>query len=267
MITLLTDFGLRDPYVGQMKGVIAGIAPEARVVDLTHLVPPQDLVAGAVALDAAVDAFEAGAVHVAVVDPGVGTQRRAIAVRTRDFFLVGPDNGIFTLVLDRHPARQIVRLSNRTYHYRAADGPASSTFHGRDVFAPAAAHLEAGVSIDALGEPMDKLVRLDLPRPKIGERAITAHVLAADHFGNLFTDLTAGQLVDWLGETARDAVELRVGDAVIRGISRTFADVEPGEPVAYVGSGGRLEIAVRNGHAEDALDAGPGAAVHLARPG
>ncbi|MEX0745271.1 MAG: SAM-dependent chlorinase/fluorinase [Phycisphaeraceae bacterium] len=264
VITLLTDFGLTDTYVGQMKGVIADIAPDAQVIDLTHDVPAQNITAGAMMLDAAVDAFAPDAIHVAVVDPGVGGGRQAVAVRTSGGTFVGPDNGLFTAVLDRFDIIAAVRPSDPAYHRESV----SATFHGRDVFAPGAAHLAAGVALDALGEAVVRaaLVRLDLPRPEPTAEGLVLHVVWIDRFGNLLTDLDRESFARWWQQTGgagSGTIELRVNDTRIVGVARTFSDVAEGEPVAYFGSSGRLEIAVRHGSAASRFNAAPGDVARL----
>lgn len=249
MITLTTDFGTTDTYVAQMKGVIAGIAPDARVIDGTHDIPAQDILAGAIALDTLVDAFPDGTIHVAVIDPGVGSQRGAVAVKTERFTLVGPDNGLFTLVLDRYPPTAIVSLTNTDYHRDTV----SPTFHGRDLFAPVAAHLANGVPIRQLGEPANTLVNLNIPQPEATADGLAVITLTADRFGNLITNLTQPVYHDWLDRTHADGASVSVKGHAIGPVRRTFADVQPGEPIAYFGSSGRLELAVRNGSAKDAL--------------
>ena len=249
MITLTTDFGTRDTYVAQMKGVIAGIAPDVRVIDGTHDIPAQDILAGAVALDSLVDAFPDGTIHVAVVDPGVGSQRAEVAVKTERFTLVGPDNGLFTLVLDRYPPTAIVSLTNPDYHR----DPVSATFHGRDIFAPVAAHLANGVPIKQLGEPTTTLVNLNIPQPETTADGLSVLTLTADRFGNLITNLTQHFFNNWLARTNADGAAASVKGHAIGPVRRTFTDVPPGEPVAYFGSSGRLELAIRNGSAKDAL--------------
>ena len=249
LITLTTDFGPTDTYVAQMKGVIAGIAPDARVVDGTHDIPAQDILAGAIALDSLVDAFPEGTVHVAVVDPGVGSQRAAVAVKTERFILVGPDNGLFTLVLNRYPPTAIVSLTNPDYQRDTV----SATFHGRDLFAPVAAHLANGLPIKKLGEPATTLVNLNIPQPEITADGLIALTLTADRFGNLITNLTQLFFKGWLTQANADGAAVTIKGHTIGPVRRTFADVPPGEPVAYFGSSGRLELAIRNGSARDFL--------------
>lgn len=249
VITLTTDFGTTDTYVAQMKGVIAGIALDARVIDATHGIPPQDILAGAIALDALVDAFPDGTIHVAVVDPGVGSDRAAVAVKTERFTLVGPDNGLFTMVLDRYPPTAIVSLTNTDYHRDKV----SQTFHGRDIFAPAAAHLANGVPIKQLGEPATTLVHLNIPQPEVSPDGLIALTLTADHFGNLITNLTRDRYDQWLVSTGSQSATVSVKKHKIGPVRQTYAEVQPGEPVAYFGSSGRLELAIRNGSANDLL--------------
>ncbi len=257
LITLTTDFGTADTFVAQMKGVIAGIAPGITIIDATHEVPPQDVMAGALALDSIVDAFPVGTVHLAVVDPGVGSERLAIAAQTKRFTLIGPDNGLFTAVLDRYPPAAVVGLTNPAYH-RA---PASPTFHGRDIFAPAAAYLANGVAIGKFGDPVTTLVNLNIPKPSETPEGLTAVVLLADHFGNLITSLTRDRFDRWLTKSDLTDLSVTIGGRTLGGVPKTFTDVSPGEWVAYFGSGGRLEIAVRNGSASTELGAARGTAV------
>lgn len=256
IITLTTDFGLSDPFVGAMKGGILGIAPNATLIDLCHDVPPQNILVGALMLEAACPYFPTGTIHVAVVDPGVGSERAPIAIETEQGRFVGPDNGLFTAILERDPMRRAVRLTNPVYHRH----PVSATFHGRDLFAPVAAHLAAGAPFEDLGEPIRELVSLPLPRPVPRDGGLELHILHVDRFGNLVTDLRPDDLARFAGNRP---VLLRVGETEIAGIRRTYADVERGEPVAYFGSAGRLEIAVREGSAAEWLGLRPGEAVWL----
>lgn len=252
-IVLTTDFGLTDPFVGLMKGAILSIAPAATIVDLCHHVPPQDIAYGAVVLESALGVFPPQAIHVAVVDPGVGSERDAVAVRTDAGVYVAPDNGLLTLVV-RGRRFEAVRLTRSQFHRPAV----SATFHGRDVFAPVAAHLAAGTPLQDLGDPIGELKSIAIPEPEPRGDVLVLHVIAVDHFGNLITDLTASAYDAWRGDRGDDAVQVRVGSTTIRGVRRTFSDVEPGQPLAYLGSLGRLEIAVRNGSAAASLGVGRG---------
>jgi len=259
VITLTTDFGTADGFVGAMKGVILGIAPGAALVDLSHEVPPQDVLAGALLLEAACPHFPDETIHLAVVDPGVGGRRAAIAVRTPRALYVGPDNGLLTLILDRDPPRNMVRLTNPAFHRH----PVSATFHGRDVFAPVAAHLAAGAAFEELGEPHPSLVRLEVPRPAFADSTADAHVLHVDRFGNLVLDVTREAFDAW-APGAGAFVTIRAGGAQTHGIRRTYSDVAAGALAAYWGSGGRLELAVRNGSAAAALGLRTGDRVQIA---
>ena len=256
ILSLTTDFGLADSYVGVMKGVILGICPEAALVDLSHTIAPQDVQQAAFVLATAAPYFPPGAVHLVVVDPGVGSERRPIAVQTERAVFVAPDNGVLSLALAQDPPRRAVHLTNPAYH-RA---PVSATFHGRDIFAPAAAHLACGLELDRLGEllsPTD-LVALPAVEPqRQPDGTWLGRVLHVDHFGNLITNFRAAHL-----SLAAEPI-LTVGREKIAGLHRTFADVAPGELVVYLGSSGYLEIAVRDGNAAERLGAGVGEGVHL----
>lgn len=259
LITLSTDFGNRDPFVGIMKGVILSLAPNARLVDLCHEIPPQDVWAGALALEAAVAFFPPGTIHLSVVDPGVGATRRPIAVRTARFTLVGPDNGLLSLALAQEPALVAVTLDNPAWHHQ----PVSATFHGRDIFAPVTGHLAAGVPLEQLGTPLpvDRLERVLLPEPLPRTHGADLRVLAIDRFGNIALNLLRTQARRLLPATEQFTLDLH--GVSIPGPCRTFSDVPEGQPLCYFGSTDRLEIAIRNGHAGAALGAHPGDLVHL----
>jgi S-adenosylmethionine hydrolase len=259
VITFLTDFGLQDDFVGTCHGVIARIAPDARVIDLTHGIPPQAVLQGAVVLQATLPYLPAG-VHLAVVDPGVGGERRAIAVRTRDGrTFVGPDNGLLLLAADEVGVEAAHELSDPAYRLPQV----SRTFHARDVFAPAAAHVAAGVPISELGPEvaLDDLVRVALPVPELGRSQVSATVLAVDRFGNVACNLRREHL-DELGLAAGDRVELRLAfDRYHALVAETFADAPAGELILYEDSYGYVTIAISQGsaarltgvHAGDAL--------------
>lgn len=262
LITLLTDFGTEDTYVGVMKGVIASLCPDARVIDLTHEVPPQDIATGAFLLDISVDYFPEGVIHVAVVDPGVGTTRRPVALRTPRALFVGPDNGIFTLVLQRYKLLQAVCLDNPRYHL---PGP-SATFHGRDIFAPVAAHMARGVPLEEVGTPLTRLQRLPLPRVRVDWQGIRATVVHIDRFGNAITNLTRADYEAWRSrwDVKEPAVEVSPGAGLLP-IHRTYGDVPRGQPLALFGSSDRLEVAVNGGNAAQMLHLQRGHTVKVLR--
>ncbi len=253
LITLLTDFGREDIYVGVMKGVIHGILPEARVVDLSHEIAAFDLTEAAIRLRQAAPFFPIGTVHVVVVDPGVGGDRRALAMKSADQFFVAPDNGVLTLVA-RHGAEQVVAVENMEYGLPEL----SATFHGRDLFAPVGAHIACGVPLEKLGPPAGDIVRLTLPEPeRRPDGTIEGAVLWADHFGNLVTNIP--------GEWCEEGGAVEIEGEVIKPIRRTFSEAVEGELLAYVGSFGQLEIAVRLGSAAGRLKAARGCLVRLVK--
>ena len=259
LITLTTDFGLRDPFVGIMKGVILARAPQATLVDLCHEIPAQDVVAGALALEAAVNYFPPETLHLAVVDPGVGSARRPIAVRTNRAILIGPDNGLLWLALTKLDVLEAAILDRPAYHLT----PVSTTFHGRDIFAPAAGHVASGVPVSRLGTalPVPEIQRLELPPPKPTARGLDLRVLAVDRFGNLVLNVDAQECARV--RPGRAAFLLDLHGVTIKGPCRTFSEVPEGHPLTYYGSTGRLEIAVRNGNAAAVLGAQAGDLVHL----
>ena len=253
IITLTTDFGAADPFVGVMKGVIVGRAPTARVIDLTHGIPPQDVLAGALVLRHSVAYFPRGTIHLAVVDPGVGSERRALCVETPGALLVGPDNGLLALAAAPGEIRRIVHLTEERFFL----SPRSRTFHGRDVFAPVAAALAAGTPVEKLGSEVRDMQRLDLPPVVRDAHVLRGQVIYVDHFGNLTTNVSAADLA----ALAIHVPSIAIGSVRLRGVSPSYAAVQRGEPVAVVNSWGLLEIAVREGSARDRLGAGVGAAV------
>ena len=244
VLTLTTDFGLNDGFVGAMKGVILSICPDAVLVDIAHEIRPQDLLQAAYVLSTAVAYYPPGTVHLVVVDPGVGSERRPIAVQTARAAYVAPDNGVLSLALAQDPARKAVHLTDPVYRLSSV----SPTFHGRDIFAPAAAHLARGAPLEEMGEalPVSDLIELPNPAPEPhpggGWRCAILHV---DRFGNLITNFRL--------QSRQRGLRIRVGERNIERVSRTFSDVEPGELVAYAGSSGYLEIAVREASAAQAL--------------
>lgn len=255
VITLTTDFGLRDYYVSAMKGVILGIAPDVRMVDISHDIPSQDIMAGSWILKNSAMLFPEGTVHAVVVDPGVGTDRDAIALKIADQYFVGPDNGIFSLLIEEHPY-EAVRLTNVDYW---RDNP-SNTFHGRDIFAPAAAHLSQGVELEELGTPAEDLETYRWTVPITDKNGIEGMVMHIDKFGNLVTNITADQVKDVVGD---NDVRIYVGNTILDNIADTFGAVADGEPVAYIGSSGMLEVGINKGDAQQMLGIQKGAQISL----
>jgi hypothetical protein len=245
IITLLTDFGTTDSYVAEMKGVLLSMAPAATVVDLSHGVPPGDVRSAAYILGRTWERFPPGTVHLVVVDPGVGTTRAALALSAHQHSFVGPDNGVFSPVLRDTEVRAVVLPTPES---------ASPTFHGRDVFAPAAAALASGSSLQSLGEPLGCIPeRLAYTLPHHEGKTVIGEIVYIDRFGSLITNLTA--------ELVPSYARLEVEDLDLGPLQRTFNDVTVGGLLAYIGSGGAIEIAVRNGSAARRLGVGVGGRV------
>jgi S-adenosylmethionine hydrolase len=258
IVTLTTDFGLRDAYVAEMKGVMLGLARAAgqslQLVDVTHDVERHDITEGALALEAAAPFFPKGTVHLAVVDPGVGTARRGVALAAEGHLLVGPDNGLFTPFLTSGGWRAF-EIAEADYRLPIV----SRTFHGRDLFAPAAAHLALGLDPARLGPPVTDPVRLPWPEVRAVAGAVAGAVVHADRFGNLITSIHARSV-----EPLNASVVIRVGGRQVPLVG-TYGDLPAGGPGALVGSGGRLEIAVREGSAAAVLRAARGTPVVVSR--
>jgi S-adenosylmethionine hydrolase len=247
VITLLTDFGLKDPYVGIMKGVIARINPHVHIIDITHEIPPHNVEAANFCLMTAYPHFPAGTVHVAIVDPGVGGRRRALGMEFAAGIIVGPDNGIFTGILDREQIINAVELTNSEYWLTQRP---STTFHGRDVFAPVAAHLTMGTPLKELGQEIDPatIVRLDRPISAKNALVITGIIQYIDRFGNLITNIPAAYVggKEWV---------INAAGVRIKGC-HTYSDTPWGDLLALEGSHGFLEIAVNSGSAQAKLQMG-----------
>ena len=254
VITLTTDFGQTDGYVGAMKGVILNICPDATLADISHEIRPQAVEQAAYVLSTAVAYYPPGAVHLVVVDPGVGSERRPIAVQTERASFVSPDNGVLSLALSQDPARQAVRLTGPDYRLPQV----SATFHGRDIFAPAAAHLACGAALDDMGEALlaSELVELPIHKPEPQPGGVwRCAILHVDRFGNLVTNFRV--------QSPPRGLLVNASERTIRQLSHTFSDVAPGELLAYAGSSGYLEIAVREGNAAETLSLDVGDAVQI----
>ena len=249
VITLLSDFGWQDVYVGVMKGVITTINPGAAIVDLTHAIAPQDIASGGFQLANAVPYFPENTVHVAVVDPGVGSQRRAVAVECSGGIFVAPDNGLLSQVCAYFPPRAAVELNNPRY-WRVPSP--STTFHGRDIFAPVGAHLATGVPLSHIGAPIDPatLMRRPLPAVRQTDNTLSGIIQACDRFGNLITNIP-GDLVKDVTNGTESWVAIANNQTIPGGL--TYGDVEIGDTIALIGSHGWVELAVNGGNARDQL--------------
>jgi S-adenosylmethionine hydrolase len=257
IITLTTDFGTSDHLVGVLKGVILNILPNATLVDINHHVVPMDLLDGALTIGTAYSYFPPRTVHVVVVDPGVGTQRRPILVSGEQHYFVAPDNGVLSVVYDREPAVKVRHVTAEHYFLN----PVSPTFHGRDIFAPVAAWLAKTYQSEVFGDEISDYVRFTLPRPKANGAVLKGVVLRVDAFGNLMTNLKAEDLPATVASSGQ--IKLKVGNTQIEKLAQTFAQGGAGEPVAIVGSSGFVEVAVNKGHAARTLSAHRGTEVTL----
>ncbi len=257
IITLTTDYGTADHLVGTLKGVILKINPDARIVDINHSVVPYDVLDAALSIGASYHYFPPRTIHVVVVDPGVGTERRPILVSGEQHFFIAPDNGVLSIVYEREPTA-IVRHMTADHYFLS---PVGNTFHGRDVFAPAAAWLSKVWQTPSFGEEITDYVRFSLPKPKPAGGALKGVVLRVDHFGNLMTNFAVEDLPP--GILAGGKFTLRVGNKEVRQLVQTYAQGNSGEPFAILGSSGFLEISVNKGNAARALEAQRGAEVTM----
>jgi S-adenosyl-L-methionine hydrolase (adenosine-forming) len=260
-VTFLSDFGLQDDFVGTCHGVIKRIAPEAQIIDVTHGIPPQQVLQGALVLANTIVYMPVG-VHLAVIDPGVGSARRALALRDEDGrSFVGPDNGLLLPAAERAGIAIAHELANPAYALPSI----SRTFHGRDLFAPAAAHLASGVALEELGPPIDPgaLVRLDLPQPEVRPSRIAATVLYVDSFGNIALNITR-EHVEEIGIVPGTQVELDLGGERFYAVAaRTFADARPGDIMLYEDSYQNMSVAISNGDAAEMLHARAGQSLRI----
>lgn len=256
MITLLTDFGTRDGYVGVMRGVIWGIAPEVRVADLSHEIGAQNVLEAALTLGRSFHFFPAGTIHLAVIDPGVGTSRRPITAAIGPYYFVGPDNGLFTPMLERAEAInwavKVVTLDQPRYWLPEV----SKSFHGRDIFAPVAAYLAVGVPLESLGTLIDDYVRLRIPRPVKTGQGWHSQVIHVDHFGNLATNLEKDMLLS-------QSVDIWINSQRISRLVQAYGDAKAGELIAMFDSSNHLSICVVNSSAAELLKASSGDAVEV----
>jgi S-adenosylmethionine hydrolase len=261
IVALLSDFGTQDHYVGAMKGAVLSVCPDAQLVDLVHDLPPHDVEAGAFALAAAVSAFPAGTVFLAVVDPGVGTARRGLAAQTGGHLFVAPDNGLLSLVLVEHPDARVHAITNASlFRFEV-----SSTFHGRDVFGPVAGHLARGMPIDDVGPPLTDPYRFPVAAVRrLGDDEWEAEVVHLDRFGNLTTNVSERELRGILAHFGGDPTQVViVVEGTVVPLVRTYGEVAEGEGCAFLGSSRRLEVAIHGGNAGRLLGAARGATVRI----
>jgi S-adenosylmethionine hydrolase len=255
LITLTTDFGTSDHFIGTMKGVILGIAPKARIVDISHEVGPFEVSEGAFTIAQAYSYFPKKTIHVAVVDPGVGSTRRPILAEMGGQYFVAPDNGVLSMIFSREKAR-VRHITNEKYFLH----PVSRTFHGRDIFSPVAAHLARGVTPARFGKLIDDYLRLTLEKPnRTGKRVWTGTILRVDRFGNLVTNFS----IDEFPQVKTRPFELNVGLDKLTRLALTFTECEPGELFTIAGSSGYLEVATNQGSAAKKLGCGAGSPVEL----
>ena len=275
VITLLTDFGDQDAYVGIMKGVIAGINPLANIIDICHSITPQDIFKGAYLLYTSYKYFPKGTIHVAVVDPGVGSKRDIVCAEIQDYLFLVPDNGLLSFIVQGERPKCIIRVINDKYFLPSP----SSTFHGRDIFAPVAAHLSSGVKPQQLGIKIDQLDQLNIPKPEYKKTGqLEGQIIYIDRFGNLITNIKRDHIAKYrlnrtlnkyqvsgiggqksevrsqtsgtFGKTFSKAVETTIGKKKIIGLSKTYMDVKAGKPLVLFGSTGFLEVSINQGNAQ-----------------
>jgi S-adenosylmethionine hydrolase len=246
IITLLTDFGTKDHYAASMKGVILSINPQCLLIDITHQVNPHDIQEGAFLLANAYSYFPKGTIHLSVVDPGVGGIRKPVLLVTQNYYFVGPDNGLFTFIAQRERVKQIVVPTKQKYFLSKI----SKTFHGRDLFAPVAAHLSLGIKPGAFGSKMNSIKRLRFQKPIIKEGELIGEILHIDTFGNLVSNIDEETFFRF---TKKQPFVIRGGRKTIRGLKKGYWEGKKGKPIAIIGGGGFMEISVREGSAQKIL--------------
>lgn len=261
IVTLTTDFGSKDSFTGSMKGVILKINPEAQIIDITNEISPQDIWEAAFSLKTSYSYFPKGTVHLAVVDPGVGSNRRPIMAVTESYYFVGPDNGIFSLIF-KDADRLRVHHVTASHYFLSKPGP---TFHGRDIFAPVAAWLSKGTPSGNFGEEIEDYVKLNVPVPRISPTGIEGHAIHIDRFGNVITNITHTDVQTIAPEgTDLKQVTISIGGREIRGLRKFYAEAAPGEPGALINSSGYLEVFLFKQNARTGLSLKRGEAVRLA---
>ncbi|HEX9916600.1 MAG TPA: SAM-dependent chlorinase/fluorinase [candidate division Zixibacteria bacterium] len=245
-VTLTTDFGLNDSYVGQVKGVILKINPNVNLIDITHQIPAWDVLRGAFVLNSFYKYFPKGTIHLVVVDPTVGSKRKRLLIQTRDYVFVGPDNGIFSFIYENEEIREILEIRNNKFFLNQE----SSTFHARDIFAPVVGYLSWGVEISQFGPKVKDCVKLNLPLPEIKKDSIKGEIIYIDRFGNLISNISR----EHLNGFEKTKVSLTIGNRKIEKLSRSYSDAKPKQILALVNSSNLLEISVRQNRADEVLN-------------
>lgn len=264
IITLLTDFGLNDEYVGSIKGVILSINPSAVIIDITHNIDPHDIIQAAFAIKSSYKFFPEGTVHVVIVDPGVGGSRAIIALEIAGHIFLAPDNGILTLLVEEGNIAELIRIDNKKFFLKSV----SRTFHGRDIFAPVSAHISSGIKINNIGTPINKneLVKLSIPKPGISDKGeLVGAIVSIDHFGNLITNIDSNCLENFCGPDAVKKPEIKIGNSKINGLSESYENSAPNSPLIIIGSRGYLEIAINCGSAKSYFKAEKGNTITVTR--
>jgi S-adenosylmethionine hydrolase len=262
VITLLTDFGLQDEYVGVMKGVILSINPRVQLVDISHGIERHDVRQAALVLNAAFRFFPKGSIHVVVVDPGVGGARKIVCLKKEGHYFIAPDNGVLTMVIQDEKVQKICAVTKERYFLK----PVSDTFHGRDVFAPVAAHLSKGLKMLSLGKALGlkDLTRLDIPVPFASDKhELVGAIMAVDGFGNLVTNISKETLSKFQKDGGSQRLEIRLGRFKVKEVGRSYDSVKKGEPIAVIGSRNLLEIALNQGDASARFKAAVGQTVKV----
>ena len=261
IITLMTDFGTKDGYVGTMKGVILGINPQCTLVDITHEIPPQGVFEGAFVLGNTYRSFPRGSIHLGVVDPEVGTHREALVVETEGYYFVGPDNGLFTWIYREEEVKQVVGIRTRDFFRK----PISQTFHGRDIFAPIAAHLSVGRKPEEFGVRLDQWSEIDIPEPRVTDKGLVGEVIHIDRFGNLITNLPR-RLLDLDPLAGQGVLQIHIKGRRISGLKAAYVEAKKGELMAIFDSFDLLEISLMGDSAGEALEAAKGDRIELFLP-
>jgi S-adenosylmethionine hydrolase len=256
VITFITDFGTKDGYAGVMKGVILKINPEVRFVDISHEISPQDILEAGLVLKNSYNYFPDRSIHLVVVDPGVGSKRRAVAIEGENHFFIGPDNGVFTFIYGVDRIRRVVELENNRYFLSNI----SNTFHGRDIFAPVAAHLSLGTPLENFGSICKDFIKVDLPEPEIEEGIINGIIIHMDRFGNLISNIHEALFTESIGS---GTYRILIGDQMIEEVQDSYSGVKEGEILAIFGSSGYLEISKRDQNAKKMLGLDKGSEIKV----